>query len=73
MEKRTERQQLVDRFQRMKAEDGLLDMKFFFGPVSETTVDGFCEEVNRMYRFVEEGKYTEVTEWGDRVTVPDST
>ena len=49
MEPRKERDLLVDHFQRMKKDEGLVDMKFFFGQVSEATVDDFCEEVNRLY------------------------
>ena len=61
----TEQQKLVARFQAMKANDGLKDLKFFFGQVSEATVDDFCEEVNRLYKLVDEGKCTKVDDWGD--------
>ena len=47
-----------------------MDMKFFFGRVSEATVDDFCEEVNRLYRLVEEGKFTEISHWGDAKGLP---
>ena len=57
--------QLASRFQEMKEEEGLLDMKFFFGEVSETTEEGFCEEVNRMYKLVDEGRCQKVERWGD--------
>ena len=70
MEHQKERDLLAERFQRMKAEDGLLDLKFFFGQVSESTVDEFCEEVNRLYRLVEEGKCTKVEGWGDSKGLP---
>jgi hypothetical protein len=60
----TEQQKLVARFQAMK-ENGLKDLKFFFGQVSESTTDAFCEEVNRLYRLVEEGRFTDVADWGD--------
>ena len=65
MEPRKERDLLVERFQRMKKDEGLVDMKFFFGQVSEVTVDDFCEEVNRLYKLVDEGKFTKVESWGD--------
>lgn len=67
----TEQQELVGRFQAMKAKDGLRDMKFFFGQVSESTVDDFCAEVNRLYRLVSEGKCTKVDDWGDGKGLPD--
>ena len=56
MEPQNQCAKLASRFQEMKEEEGLLDMKFFFGEVSETTVEGFCEEVNRMYKLVDEGR-----------------
>ena len=54
----------------MKSNDGLVDMKFFFGQVSESTVDSFCEQVNRLYKLVEDGKYKEVKSWGDAKGLP---
>ena len=45
-------------------------MKFFFGQVSEATVDDFCEEVNRLYKLVEDGKYTKVESWEDGKGLP---
>ena len=65
----TEQQTLVARFQAMKA-NGLKDLKFFFGQVSESTVDDFCEEVNRLYKLVDEGKCTKIDDWGDGVGLP---
>ena len=65
MEPQNERAQLTNRFQTMIADDGLVDMKFFFGQVSESTVDDFCEEVNRLYKLVNEGKCTKINAWGD--------
>ena len=62
---RTEREALLQRFERMKAEDGLLDMKFFLGSVSEETVEDVCAEVNRLHEMVEKGKVKEVKQWGD--------
>ena len=70
MGSRKERDLLVERFQRMRKDDGLLDMKFFFGQVSEYTVDDFCEEVNRLYKLVGEGKCTKLDRWGDGKGLP---
>ena len=72
MEPRKERDLLVERFQRMKKDDDLVDMKFFFGQVSEATVDDFCEEVNRLYKLVDEGKFTKIESWGDAKGLPES-
>jgi hypothetical protein len=66
----TEQESLVARFQAMKTNDGLKDLKFFFGQVSESTTDAFYAEVNRLYKLVDEGKYTEVDNWGDGVGLP---
>lgn len=65
MESPKERDMLRKRFQQLKENDGLVDMKFFLGQVSEHTVDDVCEEVNRLYKLVEEGKCKLVTSWGD--------
>lgn len=71
MSGKSESETLADRFQSMKADGGLLDLKFFFGKVSESTVDDFCEEVNRLYRLVEEGRCTKIENWGDAKGLPD--
>ena len=70
MEPQGARDQLASRFQEMKETGGLLDMKFFFGHVSEATVDGFCEEVNRLYKLVDEGRFTEIRSWDDSKGLP---
>jgi hypothetical protein len=44
----TERQRLADRFNVMKSKDGLTDMKFHLGSVSETTTEAVCGAVNFM-------------------------
>ena len=67
-----ERDLLTERFQRMKADDGLVDLKFFFGQVSESTVSDVCEEVNRLYKLVDEGKYAKLESWGDAKELPNS-
>ncbi len=72
MESQKEQAALVKRFQRMKDEDGLVDLKFFFGQVSESTVDDFYEEVNRLYKLVEDGKYTKIKRWGDAKGLPET-
>ena len=73
MEPQKERDLLAARFKRMKAENGLVDLKFFFGQVSECTVDDFCGEVNRLYKLVDDGKCTKLEDWGDAVGLPGST
>jgi len=70
MTTQTEQQQLVARFHAMKTNEGLLDLKFFFGQVSESTTDSFCAAVNKLYRLVDEGKYTDLDCWGDGVGLP---
>lgn len=64
MTKKTERQTLFDRFQDMKAQ-GLTDMKFQLGKVSEATAEAVYAEVNRLLDNVEDGKVQEMTPWGD--------
>lgn len=70
MEPQKERDLLTTRFQEKKKHDGLVDMKFFLGQVSEHAVDDVCEEVNRLYKLVEEGKCKSVPSWGDRKGSP---
>ena len=55
MTTQTERQRLNSRFENMKASQGLLDMKFQLGKVSETTTEAVCAEVNRMVDNFEKG------------------
>jgi hypothetical protein len=55
MESRTECGQLAERFRKM-AEDGLLDVKFFLSNASEAATEQLCEEVNALYRAVDEGR-----------------
>jgi hypothetical protein len=40
----------------MKASQGLLDMKFQLGMVSEATTEAVCAEVNRMLDCLEQGE-----------------
>ena len=62
MTKQTERQRLSERFQVMKAQDGLTDMKFHLGKVSETTTEAVCAEVNRLLDNFESGKVQELVD-----------
>lgn len=71
MDSRTERALLTERFEGMKA-GGLLDLKFFFGQVSESTVEKFCEDVNRLYKLVDTGRYFTLKRWGDANGLPPS-
>ena len=48
-----------------KVDEGLVDMKFFFGKTSESTVEDVCADVNRMYAEVGRGNKTLVQSWGD--------
>ncbi|WP_135212332.1 hypothetical protein [Vitreimonas flagellata] len=52
----TECQKLAAIFARKRDEDGLLDVKFFFQSLSETTAEEVCAEVNSLYAAVEAGK-----------------
>lgn len=60
----TARQALTADFQAKKAK-GLKDLKFFFGNVSETTVEEVCAEVNKIYAEVEKGNVIVQKSWGD--------
>lgn len=61
----SERKALLDRFQAMKDDRSLRDMKFFLGKVSEATVEAVCHQVNKVYNLVDSGNFKEVTKWGD--------
>lgn len=65
MTRQTERQKLSERFHTMKAQDGLADMKFHLGKVSETTTEAVCAEVNRLLDNVEAGKVQKLESWND--------
>jgi hypothetical protein len=63
MESRTECGELAERFRKM-AEDGLLDVKFFLSNPAEAATEQVCEEVNSLYRAVDEGRLTPL-DFGD--------
>ena len=65
MTRLTERQRLLERFQAMKATQGLTDIKFHLGKVSEATTEDVYAEVNRLLDNVENGKVQKLSEWGD--------
>ena len=65
MTRQTERQKLAERFQQMKAQDGLTDMKFHLGRVSETTTEAVCAEVNKLLDNVLDKKVQRLVSWGD--------
>lgn len=60
----TERQKLAERFQEMKAQ-GLTDMKFHLGRVSEATTEAVCAEVNKLLDNINSGKVQRLDSWGD--------
>jgi hypothetical protein len=60
----TAREQLLATFEEKKAA-GLKDMKFFFGNVTESTVDEVCADVNKLYAEVAKGNVKAVEAFGD--------
>lgn len=58
------RDALTATFQAKKA-NGLRDLKFLFGDVSESTVEDVCGEVNKIYAEVEKGNVIIQKSWGD--------
>ncbi len=60
----TARDTLTADFQAKKA-NGLKDLKFFFGNVSDSTVEGFCAAVNKIYAEVAKGNVIHQKSWGD--------
>lgn len=60
----SERQTLTANFQVKKA-NGLKDLKFFLGNVSQATVEEVCAEVNKIYAQVEKGNVIVQEAWGD--------
>lgn len=55
MERKSQRQQLADRFNSMAAA-GLLDVKFFVRNPDEAMTESVCREVNRLYEAFEAGE-----------------
>jgi len=62
---KTERETLLERFQRMKAQEGLVDIKFHLGQVSETTTEAVCGQVNKLLDKVADGKVQMLSKWSD--------
>ena len=60
----TARSRLQTNFRAMR-ENGLRDMKFSLGKVSESTVEDVCAVVNRVLEDVDNGRAKTVAEWGD--------
>ena len=60
----TAREQLTANFQANKA-NGLKDIKFFLGNVSDSTVEDVCAEVNKLYAEVAKGNFKILKSWGD--------
>lgn len=48
-------QQFEQRFEELR-EQGLVDMKFFVGEVSDATAEDFCAEFLRMDKLIQDGK-----------------
>lgn len=65
MQTESQRAQLESRFQSMKAQDGLVDMKFHLGLVAEATTESVCAEVNRLLDNIQDGRVHEMEPWGD--------
>lgn len=65
MTRQTERQKLSERFQEMKAQDGLTDMKFHLGRVSEATTEAVCAEVNKLLDNILDEKVQRLESWCD--------
>jgi hypothetical protein len=61
---KTAREILTADFQAKKA-NGLKDLKFFFGNVSESTVEEVSAEVNKVYAEVAKGNVIIQKSWGD--------
>jgi hypothetical protein len=64
--KNTARNELLTRFQAMKANDGLRDLKFLLGGrASDSTVEDVCADVLAFYEKVQSGDVTPQATWGD--------
>ena len=60
----TARTQLQTKFRAMQG-NGLRDMKFSLGKVSESTVEDVCAVVNRVLDDVDNGKAKNLSTWSD--------
>ena len=65
MATQTEREKLAARFHAMKAADGLQDMKFHLGRVSEATTDQVCGRINSMLDDYAEDRVHWIDSWKD--------
>jgi hypothetical protein len=61
----SERAKLATRYERMKAEKGLVDVKYFLSNRGEATTEQVCREVNAMYDALERGEAKSL-DFGDR-------
>lgn len=61
----SERAKLANRYEQMKAESGLVDVKYFLSNSGEATTEQVCREVNAMYAAMERGD-AKVLDFADR-------
>ena len=57
MTHQTPRETLAARYERMAAEDGLVDVKFCLRNSAEATSDQVCGEINAMYDALDRGEF----------------
>ncbi len=60
-----ERDNLAARYDKLAAERGLVDVKFFLRNAGEATTEQVCREVNAMYAAVDRGE-CETLDFADR-------
>lgn len=66
MEKQlSERAKLAAHYDKMKAADGLVDVKYFLSNQGEATTEQVCREVNAMYDALTRGE-AKALDFGDR-------
>lgn len=58
--KARESERLAERFRKMAAEEGLLDVKFFLSNGDEAATERVCQEVNQLYEAVDAGQLKEL-------------
>lgn len=64
MDMSSERKTLADRYARMQAEEGLVDVKFLLSNAAEATTDEVYREVNAMYEALDRGEAKDL-DFGD--------